>query len=80
MTLVGSVAATAASASTDPLVPASRASWASAWMRRKRSAIGMSPVGTSIRARENAFAPDESVRVLMAMLERSSSTGLPISR
>jgi hypothetical protein len=42
--------------------------------------MGMSPVGTSMRANENAFAPDSAVLVLMAMLLRNSSTGEPISR
>ena len=49
-------------------------------MAANRSAMGMSPVGTIMRASENALAPDFSVRVLMAMLDRNSSTGEPMSR
>ncbi len=51
-----------------------------AWIAWNRSPIGISPVGTIMRASENAFAPDSSVRVLTAMLARSASTGAPSSR
>jgi hypothetical protein len=37
-------------------------------------------VGTSIRASENAFAPDSCVRVLIAMLARMLLDGLATSR
>ena len=37
----------------------------------------MSPVGTNKRTNVNAFAPDSSLRVLIAMLVRSDSTGAP---
>jgi hypothetical protein len=57
----------------------SRAATVASWIRRKRSPIGISPVGTSILASENAFAPELSVRVLIAMLARRWSTGWPIS-
>ena len=45
----------------------------------KRSAIGIPAVGIIIRTSENAFAPDVSLRVLIAIDERSASTGAPIS-
>ena len=67
ITLVGSVEASAASVSIEPLAVAVRAAPVAAWIARKRSPIGISPVGTSIRARLNAFAPDCSVRVLTAL-------------
>jgi hypothetical protein len=44
-----------------------------------RSAMGISPVGTSIRASENALAPELSVLVLTAIEARSCSTGSPSS-
>ena len=43
-----------------------------------RSAIGMSAVGTSIRANEKALLWLPSVRVLMAIEARSDSTGAPM--
>jgi hypothetical protein len=54
--------------------------FAASWIRRKRSAIGISPVGTISRTSENALLPDARVRVLTAMVARSSSTGAPTLR
>ena len=48
-------------------------------MARNRSAMGISPVGTIIRASEKALAPESSVRVLTAIDARRKSTGAPIS-
>ena len=53
------MAATAASVSSDAERAACRGpSSALSWIARNRSAMGISPVGTSSRASENALAPD----------------------
>ena len=44
-------------------------------IRANRSAIGIGPVGTSIRPNVNALPPELAVRVLIAMLVRKNSTG-----
>ena len=62
------------------MVVAARAASAAAAMAAKRSAMGMSPAGTSMRASEKAFAPDDALRVLTAIEARRVSTGAPSSR
>jgi hypothetical protein len=42
--------------------------------------MGMSLVGTNMRTNVNAFAPESSFRVLIAMLVRNDSTGTPSLR
>ena len=59
--------------------PCSRAAVAASWIALNRSMIGISPVGTIIRASEKALAPELSVRVLTAIEARSWSTGSPSS-
>ena len=77
---VGRVAATAAMVSSPAVADASRAVVVASWISRNRSAMSISPVGTSSRASENAFEPESLVRVLMAMDARSCSTGAPTAR
>ena len=76
---VGRAAATVASTSSDADVPCSRAAVAISLIAANRSAMGISPVGTIIRASEKALAPELSVRVLTAIEARSCSTGSPSS-
>ena len=76
---VGRAAATAASVSSEAPAAWSLAASDSSWIAAKRSAIGISPVGTIIRAREKALAPESAVRVLIAIDARNCSTGAPSS-
>ena len=74
---VGNVDAKAASASRLVCFDWPTAACADSWIALNRSSIGMSPVGTSMRTSENAFGPEFSVRVLIAIDARSDSTGSP---
>ena len=47
-------------------------------MRWKRSVMAISPVGTSSLTSPKALAPESLVRVLTAIVARSSSTGAPL--
>ena len=58
----------------------SRAELINSLMAANRSVMGISPVGTNMRTNVNAFPPESSLRVLMAMLVRSDSTGMPSLR
>ena len=76
---VGSVDAKAAIVSRLAFFDPPTAAWLASWIARNRSPIEMSPVGTSMRTSENAFDPESSVRVLIAIDARSDSTGSPSS-
>ena len=77
---VGRFAESVAMVSSEALFAPSRAWLSASCTAAKRSTIGMSPVGTSSLARENALLPDDSVRVLMAIEVRNDSTGAPSAR
>ena len=78
-TLVGSSDDMVASVSSEATLDASRATPMISLIAAKRSVIGMRPVGTNMRVRVKAFAPELSLRVLMAIEVRSDSTGEPFS-
>ena len=77
---VGTTPEIVAKASSDEDSVPVRAATRISLIAEKRSAIGMSAVGTSIRASVNALLPLLSFRVLIAIDARNDSTGAPISR
>ena len=76
-TEVGSNDDMVASVSSEAFLDCSRACDTASLIAAKRSAMGIGPVGTNMRARVNALAPLDSERVLMAMDVRSVSIGIP---
>ena len=77
---VGRLADNVASVSSDADLAPSRACVSASFTAANRSTIGISLVGTSSFANENALLPEDSVRVLMAIDVRNDSTGAPRSR
>jgi len=77
ITEVGTIDDTVAIASSEEEAAPVRAALTASFTAAKRSSIGMSAVGTSMRANVNALPPLSLVRVLIAIDARKLSTGAP---